>query len=248
MTVLDRNSGNFNTTTGVTVTRSTGNFGTGTVVVVMLFANTTFTTPSGWTQRHNSVLNLGLYSYDRTGAGETSFAFTAGAAGSGQWHSWELSAGSTYLTGDIGQNTSASATQATTTLTPTTGLRHLLASCGGTAPSSARTVTGFSNSFTNTNTNQVTAQDWPFSGRAERDVTGDGVSGFSTTATFSGTTLNNGGFVFLNYINNAGDTTPPTVPTGLTTTAIGSTTADLSWSAATDDTAVTGYELQIIGP
>jgi uncharacterized protein DUF4082 len=43
------------------------------------------------------------------------------------------------------------------------------------------------------------------------------------------------------------DSTPPTVPTGLATTAIGSTTADLSWTASTDAVGVTGYELQIIG-
>jgi len=45
-----------------------------------------------------------------------------------------------------------------------------------------------------------------------------------------------------------GDTTPPSVPTGLHTTAVGSTTADLAWTASTDDTAVTGYEVLVVGP
>ena len=40
-----------------------------------------------------------------------------------------------------------------------------------------------------------------------------------------------------------GDTTAPTVPTGLTATASDSTTVKLSWDAATDDTAVTGYNV-----
>jgi chitodextrinase len=37
------------------------------------------------------------------------------------------------------------------------------------------------------------------------------------------------------------DTTPPTVPTGLTATAAGSTRVNLSWSASTDDVSVAGY-------
>lgn len=45
----------------------------------------------------------------------------------------------------------------------------------------------------------------------------------------------------------AGDTTPPSVPAGLGTTSVGSTSAGLSWSASSDDVGVTGYELQVIG-
>src|SRR5204863_423328 len=37
------------------------------------------------------------------------------------------------------------------------------------------------------------------------------------------------------------DTTPPTTPTGLTATVAGSTGANLSWSASTDNVGVTGY-------
>ncbi len=37
------------------------------------------------------------------------------------------------------------------------------------------------------------------------------------------------------------DTTPPTTPTGLTAAAVGSTAANLSWSASTDNVGVTGY-------
>jgi chitodextrinase len=37
------------------------------------------------------------------------------------------------------------------------------------------------------------------------------------------------------------DTTPPSTPTGLSATAAGSTGANLSWSASTDNVAVTGY-------
>jgi chitodextrinase len=40
-----------------------------------------------------------------------------------------------------------------------------------------------------------------------------------------------------------GDTTPPSVPTGLTATASSSTSVALSWTAATDNVGVTGYDV-----
>jgi hypothetical protein len=39
------------------------------------------------------------------------------------------------------------------------------------------------------------------------------------------------------------DTTPPTAPTGLTATPLGSSRIDLSWAAATDDVGVVGYDV-----
>jgi len=39
------------------------------------------------------------------------------------------------------------------------------------------------------------------------------------------------------------DTTPPTVPTGLTATAAGSSQVNLSWTASTDSTGVAGYDV-----
>lgn len=45
----------------------------------------------------------------------------------------------------------------------------------------------------------------------------------------------------------AGDTTPPSIPTGLASSAITDSGFTLSWTASTDDTAVTGYEVFIDG-
>ena len=41
-----------------------------------------------------------------------------------------------------------------------------------------------------------------------------------------------------------GDSTPPTAPTNLSATAPSSTQVNLSWSAATDNVAVTGYRVE----
>ena len=56
------------------------------------------------------------------------------------------------------------------------------------------------------------------------------LSGYSNTA--SATTL------------SAGDTTPPSAPTNLTATAVSSSQINLSWTASTDNVAVTGYLLE----
>ena len=39
------------------------------------------------------------------------------------------------------------------------------------------------------------------------------------------------------------DTSPPSVPTGLTATAASSTTVNLGWTASTDNIGVTGYKI-----
>src|SRR5690606_10871364 len=43
--------------------------------------------------------------------------------------------------------------------------------------------------------------------------------------------------------SNPGDTTPPTAPTGLTASGTTATGTSLSWTASTDDTGVTGYDI-----
>ena len=46
----------------------------------------------------------------------------------------------------------------------------------------------------------------------------------------------------------AGDTTPPSIPTNLAANTITAATAGLTWTASTDNTAVTGYDIEIVGP
>lgn len=254
MGYIDRNSGSFASATSFNVTRSTGNYGTGTVIAVAVFGNTVVTTPGSATPRGSSVVDLGLYAYDFAGAGQSSIPFTC-STGSGSWWAWELSAGSTFVaTGSLTQNNTGSTTFTTGTVTPTSGDRHLLAVVGGVGGAgNTRTVSGFDSSFTKWTTNgdrQGAAQDYPFAAAADRDVTANGSTAYSTTATFSAVTNTARGGILLAYANAAGgaDTTPPSVPAGLTVNSVGSTTADLSWTASTDNVGVTGYEVQIIGP
>jgi hypothetical protein len=245
MTLIQRNSGTFNGTT-FNVAPSAGSFGTGTVLVIAVFGNTVVNTPAGWTQRSSSVVAMGLYSYDKTGAGEASIAFT-NSSGVGEWFVWELSAGSTYDIGNASQVTTDQTSYATPSITPTAGARHLFAVGGGIRAGQARTVTSFSGGFTEWADLQVTSGDWPFSAAADLDVTANGSTAYTSTATFSAITSGAAGGITLAYVNNAGDTTSPSVPTGLATTSISSTSVGLQWNASTDDVGVTGYEVQVIG-
>jgi chitodextrinase len=58
-------------------------------------------------------------------------------------------------------------------------------------------------------------------------------AGNSTTSATVSVTVNNG----------PADTTPPSVPTGLTATAVSSAQINLSWTASTDNVGVTGYNI-----
>lgn len=209
MTVLDRNFGVFNAATGITVARSTGSYGTGTTIVVAIFGNIVFSTPSGWTQRLQNVASMGLYSYDRIGAGESSFTFAPSAAGSGVWFAWELATGSTWDGGVVAEQ--GNLTQVTTgNSVPTAGNRHMLAVCGG-VDGSAKSITGFSNSFVNVAGGQATAQDRPFASRAERDVVANGSTGYSTTATFSSATAVSASMMMA-YVDTASGGSPAPGP------------------------------------
>lgn len=261
MTVLDRNSGTFNTATSISVTRSSGNFGTGTTIVVMVLGNTIVSSGT-MTARGSSVVDLGIYVWDKVGAGESSISLSGSPAGSGEWFCWELSAGSAFDVVSATQSAVSAPNFTTGTITPASGARHLLAVAGGVGSGAARTVDSFDSSFAITLTSaQVTAQDWPFAAGAELDVTANGSTGYSTTATFSGFSLNaRGGIIGAwstgggSTLNGAGDSTVTATRTGaasvdhvidgastVTTTAIGAATvAPGGQGAATTSAAITG--------
>lgn len=209
MTILHRNSGSFSATTSFNVARSSGSFGTGTTVVLEVFSNTIVNTLSGFTQRASSVVDLGLYAFDKTAAGESSFTFTC-SAGSGLWYVWELSAGSAFLSpSSATQNSSGAVSFTSGTLTPSAGARHLLVASGGVGSGNVRSVTGFNNSFTPFGAAQVAAQDWPFASGADLDVAADGLTGYNTTASFSGTAQTASGAIFLAYADGGSGPSAP---------------------------------------
>jgi chitodextrinase len=86
---------------------------------------------------------------------------------------------------------------------------------------------------------------------AFRDVVGGGASETSASSALTalpsawttGATYKDGPLSAYASAALAPDTTPPSAPTGLTTTAVGETSATLSWTASTDDTGVVGYDV-----
>ncbi|KOV80866.1 cellulose binding domain-containing protein [Nocardia sp. NRRL S-836] len=97
--------------------------------------------------------------------------------------------------------------------------------------SSVRSQTGQHYRFTNVSYNGVIA-----SGASKSF--GFNVAGLGTplSCTVNGAPCGGGG-------NPPADTTAPSVPQGLRTTAVTSSSVSLSWSASTDDVGVTGYEV-----
>ncbi|HZF16033.1 MAG TPA: fibronectin type III domain-containing protein, partial [Steroidobacteraceae bacterium] len=67
-------------------------------------------------------------------------------------------------------------------------------------------------------------------------------SAYSTTVNATDPSLSSGSATF-NW-NVAADSAPPTAPASLTASAVSGTQINLSWSAATDNAAVTGYEIE----
>lgn len=208
MSILDRSSGVFSNTTSIPVTRSTGSFGSGTVIVIAIAGNTTITTPGSATSRASSVLNMGFYAYDLAGTGQSSIAVTAGASGSGQWFSWELSSSSAFVDGQASQVGTSETQYATPSITPTVGDRHMLAVAGGLGNGNARNISSWTNSFVEWADAQATVQDWPFAGAADVDVTASGSTAYTSTAVFSAITSSGAGGITLAYSVAAAPSTP----------------------------------------
>lgn len=99
----------------------------------------------------------------------------------------------------------------------------------------------------------ATVNTGPGTGFTQRIITADGniaedrmvsaVGSYSATAT-----LNAGEWIAQMVAFRAAavgpDTTPPTAPSGLTATAVNGTRIDLSWTGATDNVGVTGYQVE----
>jgi hypothetical protein len=76
----------------------------------------------------------------------------------------------------------------------------------------------------------------------------NGVFASGSISAFPSETFNGGPYFVDVDFTAAGDITPPSVPTSFATGTITGNSVALTWSASSDNVAVTGYEIQIIGP
>lgn len=152
-------------------------------VIVVIAGNTTVTTPGSWTLRTSQVNFMGHYLFERAGFALSSVAITA-AAGIGTWYIAEVNGA--YDTSLSANNTAAATTYVTPNIAPATGLRTLVASLGSTIGSAAaRTISGWTNGFIEEADVSQATSDAPMQGVASLGVTGNGVTTFNTTGTYS---------------------------------------------------------------
>lgn len=182
-TIVQSNSGTFNGTSfSATLGSATA---TGNAVVIIVAGNTIVNTPASFTSRSPQVNQMGHYCFDRTGVAASSFALT-NSAGQGTWVILEIEGGA-YVTSSSANNTTGADTYTTPALTPTAGSRLIIASIGSTHASLTRTVSGWTNSFTELADVTWTANDRPMQGVATLEVAANGSTAYSTTATYSST-------------------------------------------------------------
>lgn len=248
MTIVRSNSGTANANN---FTVSLGQASTvGNRIVVCVVGNNVIPTPSGWTSRQPQVVTMGHYIFDRAADGASSWPFVVGSpqtVGLETWVAFEIAGGAYDIA--AGSNSGGGSGITTPTITPTAGNRHIIASVGVVDSSSAKTFSGWSGGFVEQFDLSVAGGDNPSQGVALLSTTANGATGYATTVAESPAgTFARSGIIAAYSWSAAADTTPPTVPANLRTTAVGATTADLAWDAATDDVGVTGYEVVVTGP
>lgn len=160
---------------------------------------------------------LGHYLFWKVAAGgETSVNYTIGSASPSCWITAEISGltASPYDVSNGNLNSSAATTATTPTITPSTGDRYVIASVGGTYSAGAFTgVDTWTNSFAEQQDIFTTLGSGTrdLCSYADRSVTGDGVTGFSTGATFSGSVTPQNQTTLIIAFKVATGGTPPTV-------------------------------------
>jgi hypothetical protein len=180
--VVQQNSGLFNGTSAVITLPSATSASN--LLVISIGADVTMQTLSGWTLRTSQVNDMGHYMWTKQGDGASSWTFTADASLPGVWYVEEIENG-TYLTATGQNNVSSQTTYGTTTLTPTAGERRMLASIGSLHNSSTRTLSGWTNSYVEQSDQCSNVPARPLQGTAALEVTANGSTGYSTTATYS---------------------------------------------------------------
>lgn len=215
-------------------------------LLLFVAANVTVTTPSGWTLRRSQVNNMGHYLYTREGDASTSWTLSTGN-GEGTWYMCEIVNG-TYESATSSDNISSGTNYSTPAITPSLGSKVLFASIASlTGSSVVRTVSGWTNGFSESSDICQPIGSYPMQGIANRFVVASGSDSYSTTTTYSAASNGRSAIICSLIINVSGDTTAPSIPTNLSASVIGSTQVNLSWTASTDNVAVDHYEIYRYG-
>lgn len=166
---------------------------------------------------------LGHYVWWKVAAGgETSATYTIGSAAPSCWITAEYSGltASPYDTSDGTFIQSSSTTMTTPTITPTTGDRLLIASIGGSLSNTMNGMGTWLNSFTERQDIWTTLGSGTRDnvGMADRSVTGDGSTGFSSGATYAQACQSRTGIIIAFKVA-AGGTDATATPAVIATTA-----------------------------
>lgn len=179
--LLQQNSGIWSGTS-MTVTLS-GAMTPGSTLMLIVAGNTIVPTPAGWILRESQVNDMGHYLFTQSG-GANSWNITTNN-GAGTWYVAEL-AMATYEMGASANDPLGSHAYATPTLTPAAGHRLLCASVASSSGDEIqRTISDWTDSFTEVADVCNPTGDYPMQGVALRDMSADGTTGYMTTATYS---------------------------------------------------------------
>lgn len=226
----------------------------GSLLVGIAMGPTTETWSAGWTEQLQPLGNTEVSVATKTAtAGESSVTLTHNGSNEQIYIViYEFASGSTWVNGIGASATSPTAAQPTVTGLPGTAVTVFYAACGakGAAQTTVESATWTVTEDVDLNVAQASTDGCWYGIAYEDGVTATSRTttptlANTTTSAIVGPTLERVTFAISPV---AGDTTAPSVPTNFQTTAIGSTTADFSWTASTDAVGVTGYEIQIIGP
>lgn len=153
------------------------------MLALIVAADTTVPTPAGWTLREAQVNWMGHYLFTRDG-GTSSWSIPT-ANGQGTWCVVEI-ANATYESGASHNETWDYGDYSTLSVVPPTGSYVIVASIASmTDTSTVRTLSDWTNGFTEVADVCNAVGDYPMQGVAARSVIADGVMGVMTSATFS---------------------------------------------------------------
>jgi hypothetical protein len=162
----------------------------GSLVYVAVFANTVVNTPAGYTSRNPQVEAAGHYVFDRAAAGAISTLAMTCTAGTGVWHAVEVVGGTYNTSGGQHSGGNPVTSYGTPSVTPSAGARAILASIGFESGGTGKSITAWTNSFTELGDLEVAASgENPVHGVAVLTPTANGSTAYSTTATVSASSV-----------------------------------------------------------